>query len=42
LRLLDIAEQRLERGYGDTPTPELQAHFAEARVTLEAKADTGE
>ena len=42
LRLLDIAEQRLERGYGDTPIPELQAHFAGARATLEAKADTGE
>jgi hypothetical protein len=38
LRLLDIAEQRLERGYGDTPIPELQAHFDEARVTLEAMA----
>ena len=36
LRLLGVAEQRLRAGYGDAPTPKLQAHFEEARATLEA------
>ena len=40
LRLLDVAEQRLRAGYGDAPIPKLQAHFAEARATLEAMAAT--
>ncbi|MGE0552679.1 MAG: CehA/McbA family metallohydrolase [Gemmatimonadales bacterium] len=38
LRALDAAGQRLRQGYGATPTPALDAHFAQARARLEQAA----
>ncbi len=39
LKVLEVSEQRLKAGYGDTPTPNLSTHFGKARARLIAIID---
>ncbi len=37
LKVLDVSEERLKQGYGDTPIPNLLGHFEQAREKLKAR-----